>query len=441
MTPTVVSPFAEMIGSDLIDLFRISTHEIWHVGDGSINGVMFTESDAMVLARVAMGESPGSLDDQMYIMWNIRLRAELGFKGAGANGGWRAQPDRWGPPTSIKEEALCDGGCQYEAVRATNGIYFPEIVRSHIRRMISPTDEELGDFYLSYMAALTIVDAPMSDFPEPLRGYDSFRAPSIDWHGRRHRSGGLLSAQFLRGGEIWRDSYPQDNEYWDRMEEEGEVALSEAETWHYGPVDLKTRLLVADGQIEIAERLCDTQWLREARFHLGIAISMASASETPVPPTSTPVPTSTLEPTATATAVLTPTEAYATVSPAVPLSIVELHESSKEVQMLDILSPEQIIVIAVAVIIQVIKIVWVNLLKKPKPSKAVTRLLVFVVSIPVGLAIGGFGVPEVGEDPMQFAIALVTMAGEVLLYAHIFYKGILAGVLEWLDKGRALLAP
>ena len=109
--------------------------------------------------------------------------------------------------------------------------------------------------------------------------------------------------------------------------------------------------------------------------------------------------------------------------------------------MFDLLSPEQIIVIVTAVIIQVIKIVWVNLLKKPKPSKAFTRLLVFVVSIPIGLLIGGFGVPELGEDPFQFAIALVTMAGEVLIYAHVFYKGILAGVLEWLDKGRALLAP
>ena len=219
-TPTSISPFAEIIGLDLVDQFRITTDEIWHVGNGSINGVMFTESDAMVLARVAMGESPGCLDDQMYIMWNIRLRAELGFKDAGANGGWRAQPDRWGPPTSIKEEALCDGGCQYEAVRATDGIYFPEIVKSHIRRMISPTDKELGDFYLSYMVALEIAAAPISDFPEQMRGYDSFRAPSIDWHGRRHRSGGLRSAQFFNGGEIWRDSYPQDNEYWEQMEEE-----------------------------------------------------------------------------------------------------------------------------------------------------------------------------------------------------------------------------
>lgn len=109
--------------------------------------------------------------------------------------------------------------------------------------------------------------------------------------------------------------------------------------------------------------------------------------------------------------------------------------------MFDLLSQEQIIVIVTALIIQAIKIIWVGLLKQPKPTKGQTRLLVFVVSIPVGLAVGGFGVPELGEDPMQFAIALVAMASEVLLYGHVLYEAILKGVLGWLDKGKELLAP
>ena len=109
--------------------------------------------------------------------------------------------------------------------------------------------------------------------------------------------------------------------------------------------------------------------------------------------------------------------------------------------MFDLLSQEQIIVIVTALIIQAIKIVWVGLLKLPKPSKGHTRLLVFVVSIPLALALGGFGIPEFGEDPMQFAIVLVTAAGEVLMFAHIFYEAILKGVVGWLDKGRAILAP
>jgi len=217
-TATPISPFAEIIGLDLVDQFRITTDEIWHVGNGSINGVMHTESDAMVLTRVSLGETPGNLDDRIYIMWNIRLRAYLGFKNAGAHGGWRAEPNRWGPPTSIKIEALCNGGCQYEAVRATHGIYFPLDINSHIRTMISPTDERLADFYVTYMAALEIVNAPITDYPERLRGYESFRAPSVTWIGTRNRSGGLLSTQYFRGGEIWRDEFPQDNVFWEEIE-------------------------------------------------------------------------------------------------------------------------------------------------------------------------------------------------------------------------------
>ena len=109
--------------------------------------------------------------------------------------------------------------------------------------------------------------------------------------------------------------------------------------------------------------------------------------------------------------------------------------------MFDLLSQEQIIVIVTALIIQTIKIIWVGLLKKPKPTTGHTRLLVFVVSIPVAFAFGGFGLPEVGENPMQLAIALVAVAGEVLMFAHILYEAILKGVLEWLDKGKKLLAP
>jgi len=109
--------------------------------------------------------------------------------------------------------------------------------------------------------------------------------------------------------------------------------------------------------------------------------------------------------------------------------------------MFDLLSQEQIIVIVTALIIQAIKIIWVGLFKKPKPTAGHTRLLVFIVSIPVAFVFGGFGLPELGEDPMQFAIALIAASGEVLMFAHILYEAILKGVLEWLDRGKKLLAP
>ena len=109
--------------------------------------------------------------------------------------------------------------------------------------------------------------------------------------------------------------------------------------------------------------------------------------------------------------------------------------------MFDLLSQEQIIVIVTALIIQVLKIVWVGLFKQPKPTKGVTRFLVFAVSIPVALIFGGFVAPELSENPMQYAIAIVAAAGEVLVFAHVFYEAILSGVFGWLDRGKKLLAP
>jgi len=226
-TAVVFSPFADYIGLDLVEQFRITTHEIWHEGNGSIREYMLTESDAMVLTRIAMGEAPSCIDDRIMVMWNIRLRAELGFKNAGAYGGWRAEPDRWGPPTSIKREGVSG---QYAPVTATNNVYFPLIVNSHIRAMISPTDKQLGAFYLTYIVALKIVDAPMSDYPEQLKGFDSFRAPSIAWHGQRNRPGGLKSIQLFSRGEIWRDEYPQDNVFWELLKE----ALENSENRYLG---------------------------------------------------------------------------------------------------------------------------------------------------------------------------------------------------------------
>ena len=113
--------------------------------------------------------------------------------------------------------------------------------------------------------------------------------------------------------------------------------------------------------------------------------------------------------------------------------------------MFELLSQEQIIVIATALIIQAIKIIWVQLLKQPKPSKGQIRWLVFIAAVPLAYFVGEFGIPPLGEDPMKFAVTLIAAAGEVLLFAHVLYEAILKGVLEWLDAkllgGRTALAP
>lgn len=216
-----LSPIQEMIGIELLEQFTITTCEIWGKGEGFINTYMMTESDAMVLTRVAMGEAPGSFDDRYYVMWNIKMRAELGFKNAG-DGGWDPPTERWGEATSIKREALCIGGCQYAPVYALSNIYFPEELgrgMDYIRGMIAPhTNAQLMNFWMTYQVALEIVDANILNMPEELRDYDSFRSPQIDWIGTRHWIGGQLSAQFFQYGNIWRDQYPQDNEYWESLQ-------------------------------------------------------------------------------------------------------------------------------------------------------------------------------------------------------------------------------
>ena len=113
--------------------------------------------------------------------------------------------------------------------------------------------------------------------------------------------------------------------------------------------------------------------------------------------------------------------------------------------MFDLLSQEQIIVIVTTLIIQAIKIIWIQLLKQKKPSAGQTRLLVFAVAVPLAYFVGEFGIPPFGDDPMKFAITLIAAAGEILLFAHVLYEAILKGVLEWLDAkilgGRTALAP
>jgi hypothetical protein len=217
-----VPPIYYEIGPELVDQFRIES--VWACG-GSMNRCLLGESEAMVLARVAMGEAPHSLSDRVYVMWNIKLRAALGFKEALP--GYLANPERWGPETSIYVEALCNGGCQYAPVRAADGIFFPckELAESHaLRPMLCPTDEQLDAFWWTYTIAEGIVVTDLSRYPEWLKGYDSFRSPQVAWYGTINRPGGLRSIQFFGRGNIWRDEYEQDNAFWESFD---------ADAWHY----------------------------------------------------------------------------------------------------------------------------------------------------------------------------------------------------------------
>lgn len=212
------TPLARVIGQELLDDLRITTDEIWHVGNGSIEGVIAQEEPAMILTRVAIGEAPYSINDRIYIMWLIRLRAELGYKNA-RHRGWNPSQVRWGTPTTIQHEVLCIGGCQFSPIRATHGIYFPANIKegSPIRMMVHPGDDQIAAFLLTLDVAREIIGAPITEFPEQLKGYDAFRSPSVDWVGTLYYQGGLRSERFFAQGNIWRDEDEVDNAFWDLL--------------------------------------------------------------------------------------------------------------------------------------------------------------------------------------------------------------------------------
>jgi hypothetical protein len=88
-----------------------------------------------------------------------------------------------------------------------------------MRKMLCPIDADLPDFLFAYTAAQAILDAPISDFPVELRGYDNFRSPSIVGERQRNRPpDGLLSKQFFPRANIWRDEFPDDSQYWAALE-------------------------------------------------------------------------------------------------------------------------------------------------------------------------------------------------------------------------------
>lgn len=215
-TATARPPINNHVDQELIDAFRIEN--AWECG-GSAHECMWLESDAFVLARVAIGEAPHSPNDQVFVMWNIKMRAHLGFKEAGFYSGYRDMLGRWGPETTVKEEALCKNGCQYSPARIAANIYYPCNLKAGdpMRMMLCPTDEQLPQVIWAIGAAEEVLAADIREMPSELIGYDSFRSPEVDWYGRRHREGGLVSRQFFARGNIWRDEYPDDNEFFDQL--------------------------------------------------------------------------------------------------------------------------------------------------------------------------------------------------------------------------------
>lgn len=223
-TPTTwpMSPAVGVVGQDMVDLYRIENS--WRCG-GDVHDCMMAEDDALVLARIALAEAPSSVNDQIAVMWLIRLRAELGYKNRKYSQGWCGDrwcyiPGVWGDPTSIKTEALCVEGCQFSPAQYAQHVYFPCGLAdtNHMRLALCPTDDQLGAFAVAYAAAQVVLAAPLSEFPAELRGFDSFRSPSVAGEGQRNRVDGLRSVKLWPGGNIWRDELLDDNIFWGMVE-------------------------------------------------------------------------------------------------------------------------------------------------------------------------------------------------------------------------------
>jgi len=100
--------------------------------------------------------------------------------------------------------------------------------------------------------------------------------------------------------------------------------------------------------------------------------------------------------------------------------------------------------IIATLIVQFLAIVWVGLLKQPKPSKGIMRWIVAGVAIIWGYFYADVTLPSF-DDPMLFIIALVEGLGAIVVIAHNAYEVILKPIMEWLDakvlKGRSFFAP
>ena len=216
--PWPMPPVYQLLGEARVNTWRITAEEVERLGRGSVQTVLLGEPEALVLTRVAMGENSESLNDRILVMWNIRIRADLGYKNGGSYGGYRAEPDRWGPPTNIYREALCIEGCQYEPVELLFAVTDPaRCGLAGVRAMIYPGDSLLGDFYLTWLMAGEIMEAPLEAVPIEFRGYDGLLSPEIAAVGRYYREGGLPSRQFFPGGNVWADREPEDNLFWEEL--------------------------------------------------------------------------------------------------------------------------------------------------------------------------------------------------------------------------------
>ena len=89
--------------------------------------------------------------------------------------------------------------------------------------------------------------------------------------------------------------------------------------------------------------------------------------------------------------------------------------------------------VLVLVVVQAIKIVYMGLLKQPKPSVGQLRLFVFVISVPLGYFYSGIKLPAL-TDPLALAQAIFALGTQVLVVSGLVYEYVLQGLAQFLDN-------
>lgn len=119
------------------------------------------------------------------------------------------------------------------------------------------------------------------------------------------------------------------------------------------------------------------------------------------------------------------------------------------IRFLQELTDEQTVILSllVLVVMQFLKIIYYGLLKRPKLSAGQMRLVVFVLSVPIGYVFAEVQLPSF-EDPMAFAQAIIVLASGVLIWSGLVYNYMLQDLLGFVDSKilrrdgkRAVLAP
>ena len=106
-------------------------------------------------------------------------------------------------------------------------------------------------------------------------------------------------------------------------------------------------------------------------------------------------------------------------------------------------------VLVASLTVQAIKFLWVGLGGQQKPGEGAMRVIAFVVSAALAfLWRSPVALPVPAADPVAFAIALVTAAGQIFIFAHLVYDVLLDKLLTGLDNltlarlfKRPMLAP